>query len=131
MQLTKSAILAIFFLAVASFDGAIGFMITSANKTPMTVQAQRNASDVEEVAAGISAVSRRDVLFGAMATVSAAAMASPQPAEARYSTYTRHEQDWAERQGNYLLFYLLVYIVVASWLKNTDGILLTNLLVRS
>ena len=49
----------------------------------------------------LSSVSRREAMFGfAATTIAALTTASPEPASAKYSDYTRREKDWDERMSN-------------------------------
>lgn len=49
----------------------------------------------------LSSVSRREAMFGfAAATIAAVTTASPEPASAKYSDYTRREKDWEARMAN-------------------------------
>lgn len=62
--------------------------------TRMPTTALAAAADQDED----STMSRRQVMFGALAATVATLAASPEPASATYSAFAAREKDWQERQ---------------------------------
>lgn len=86
-RMTRFSSVILAFVAISMLnDQASAFVCpASATRSATSLSAERDAS-----------CSRRDALFGVAAAVFATA-AAPQPAAAKYSDYSRREQDWQAR----------------------------------